>query len=64
MDSWWTDPRVQRDYEAFRAAVAAQQPRWLESEKAIGRLMAGVATADWMTGGGKRRNTGYSLVVP
>lgn len=26
--SWWADPAVQWDRDAFRAAVSMQEPRW------------------------------------
>lgn len=54
-DSWWTNPTVQRDREAFRAAQRAQEGRWLAEQQRIGKLMAGIATEGWMVNGGKRK---------
>ena len=53
--SWWADPSVQWDRDAFRAAVAAQETRWQENEKRIHQVMAGLATTNWLTSGGTRR---------
>ncbi len=53
--SWWADPSVQWDRDAFRAAVRQQEPRWQENEKRIHQVMAGLATVGWMTNGGTRR---------
>ena len=62
--SWWADPAVQWDRDAFRAAVAMLAVRWVENEKRINQVMSGVATAGWMTAGGKRRSlSGYSVVM-
>ena len=55
MESWWTEPTVQVDRDAFREAQRAQEERWLKERQKIGQLMAGLATVEWMTGGGKRR---------
>lgn len=63
--SWWADPSVQRDRDAFRVAVRQQEIRWLEEDKRIRQVMAGLATIGWMTEGGKRRGmAGFSVVTP
>lgn len=56
---------MQWDRDAFRAAVAAQEPRWIDEDKRIRQVMAGLATVGWMTNGGTRRgfagNAGVAL---
>lgn len=62
--SWWADPAVQWDRDAFRAAVAQQEPRWVEEDKRIRQVMAGLATQNWLVGGGTRRGfAGNSAVM-
>lgn len=62
--SWWADPSVQWDRDAFRAAVAMQTIRWRDNDARIKQVMAGLQTQDWMTAGGKRRSlSGYSVVM-
>ena len=54
--SWWADPAVQWDRDAFRAAV--------DEDKRIRQVMAGLATVGWMTNGGTRRGfAGNSAVM-
>jgi hypothetical protein len=62
--SWWAHPSVQWDRDAFRAAVAAQEPRWQDEDKRIRQVMAGLATQNWLVGGGTRRGfVGHSAVM-
>ena len=55
---------MQGDRDAFRAAVAAQEPRRQDEDKRIRQVMAGLATTNWLTGGGTRRGfAGHSAVM-
>lgn len=48
MSSWWTDPTVQRDRDAFRAEQQRQEPRWAEQRAAINQLLNTVQqTVNW-----------------
>jgi hypothetical protein len=62
--SWWADPSVQWDRDAFRAAVAQQAARWQDDDKRIQSVMAGLATQNWVVGGmARRRMAGGSAVM-
>ena len=61
MASWWID--AQKDRDTFRAAVAAQQPRWRENEQEITKVMARVQTADMVIGQPATRK-GWSTGLP
>lgn len=64
--TWWTEPKVQRDRDAFMRAVAAKAPEWLEREAEINRLLSGLQTVDYMVGTPARRrgfSTGRAQVI-
>lgn len=61
--SWWADPSVQWDREAFLAAVAQQAARWQDDEARINSVMAGLATTNWVVGGMARRRLAGSTAV-
>ena len=61
--SWWADPAVEWDRDAFRAAVAQQAARWQDDDKRINSVMAGLATQNWVVGGMARRRIAGNTAV-
>ncbi len=61
--SWWAHPSVQRDRDAFRAAVAQQAARWQDDDTRIRSVMAGLAAQNWVVGGMARRRIAGNTAV-